>query len=81
MSQQKYIEGVLVESSTPNIYELDPHGINVVKGQRCEVFLGGQWVPGYIEHRWERGGYDCFISDKGGHCGLCEAMRVRMPFQ
>lgn len=83
-------EGKLVHSSNSGRYAMnDPEtGSEVTNGQVCEVFLGGTWIPGSIEHSGNLyaiegttqqafSGY-YFISDAGGVCGLCIDMKVRI---
>lgn len=80
------MEGTLVLSSNRACYAVgDPmHGPDLSTGRPIEIFLGGQWVPGHVDHgaRYAANapayvdGY-CFISDSGDICGLCCGMRVR----
>jgi Domain of unknown function (DUF5348) len=83
-------EGILVASSNRGRYALNDaeEGCDLTSGDVCEVWLGGQWARGSIEHthslyadevtnRIERGYY--FRAEGGGICGLCVGMKVRLP--
>ncbi len=76
----------LVLSSNRGRYALDtPDGADIISGQTIEVYIGGQWVMGTVEHtghlyasesgRAASGYY--FMAANGGICGLCVGMRVR----
>jgi hypothetical protein len=81
-------EGRLQASSNRGRYELEGTGGDLTSGDRCEIWLGGRWIAGSIEHVGKlyadessgnalRGYY--FVVDDGGMCGLCVGMRVRVP--
>ena len=45
------LTGVLVPSSNRRRYAVDePDGCDLISGDRCEVYLGGQWMAGSVEH-------------------------------
>ena len=87
-------EGTLIASTNRGRYALDdpdefPPFRDLTSGDVCEIFLGGQWVRGSIEHanmlyadevtnRIERG-YYFVASNNGGTCGLCVGMKIRLP--
>ncbi|HZU01579.1 MAG TPA: DUF5348 domain-containing protein [Ktedonobacteraceae bacterium] len=84
------IEGPLVLSSNRGRYAIgDPAtGPDLTSGDRCEILLGGHWIPGSVEvayvysieelpHQQVKGYF--FIASDGGRCGLCTGMRVRIP--
>jgi len=74
-------EGIVVASSNSGRYAMDDpeHGQDVTGGQMVEIFLGGVWISGSIEHggrpytvegmKPQRGYY--FIADGGEVGGLC----------
>ena len=83
-------EGKLVHSTNSGRYAIDDPetGGEVVRGQKCAIFLGGNWIHGVVEHRGNLyaiegpaqqaySGY-YFIADEGGICGLCNDMKIRM---
>jgi Domain of unknown function (DUF5348) len=82
-------EGLLTASSIKGRYAIgSPDGPDLTSGQPCEIWLGGQWVSGRIEHsgglyadpdtyRAVRG--YCFVSSDGGMCGLCYGLHIRIP--
>jgi hypothetical protein len=81
-------EGRLRASPNQGRYELDSTGGDLTSGNRCDLWLGGRWIAGSIEHagrlyadetsgRAVRGYY--FVADDGGMCGLCVGTRVRVP--
>jgi hypothetical protein len=44
-----------------------------------EIWLGGQWIFGYIDVTFEgQTATDIFSADKGGFCGLRDSMRARV---
>lgn len=67
----------------------DPQtGLERDLGESLAILLGGQWIPGRVEHgsslyasEWsgqmEQGYY--FIDSNGQICGLCTGMNVRLP--
>jgi Domain of unknown function (DUF5348) len=82
-------DGILVPSTNRGRYALDTadDSMELTSGQACEVWLGGQWMGGRIEHGGglyatgdattpSRGYYVQFTD--GGICGLCVGMRVRV---
>ena len=80
-------EGRLHPSSNRGRYTLDSTGLDLTSGQPCELYLGGRWIAGSIEHagrlyadessgRAGPGYY--FVADDGGVCGLCIGLRVRV---
>ena len=80
-------EGMLVQAANRGRYALDNPDDDLTSGQACEVFLGGQWIAGRLEHagavyvtndnRMMAGYY--FLADSGGDCGLAVGMKVRLP--
>jgi hypothetical protein len=81
-------EGILVQASNRGRYALDDPDDDLTSGQPCDIFLGGQWIAGRIEHagavyvtnepgRTMAGYY--FLADTGGDCGLAVGMKVRIP--
>jgi hypothetical protein len=80
-------EGLLQASSNRGRYELDSSGGDLTSGDRCDLWLGGRWIAGNIEHTGRLyadastgralGGY-YFVANDGGVCGLCVGMRVRV---
>jgi hypothetical protein len=81
-------EGRLQASSNRGRYALDSTGGDLTSGNRCDIWLGGLWIAGSIEHAGRlyadessghalRGYY--FVADDGGMCGLCVGMRVFVP--
>jgi hypothetical protein len=81
----------LVASSNKGRYALDDPetGHDLTSGESVAIWLGGQWIPGHIEHGRERyasshlvsqrilPGY-YFIARDGAVCGLCTGMQVRL---
>jgi Domain of unknown function (DUF5348) len=67
----------------------DPEtGHDLTSGESLALLLGGQWIPGRVEHgsslyasEWsdqlEKGYY--FIDSNGQRWGLCTGMKVRLP--
>jgi hypothetical protein len=84
-------EGKLVHSSNAGRYAIDSTsmGSEVTMGQVCEIFLGGDWIKGRVEHSGNLSAIEgteqrafsgyYFIADNGGICGLCNDMKVRIP--
>ena len=81
-------EGRLQASPNRGRYALEGTGGDLTSGDTCEIWLGGRWVAGNIEHtgrlyadessgRAVRGYY--FVARDGGVCGLCVGTRVRVP--
>lgn len=82
------IEGQLVPSAISGRYAInDPNaGRALTQGDKVQIFLGGEWIPGGIEYAGniytsqgrplEHGYY--FVAKHGGSCGLCIGMRVRL---
>ena len=82
-------EGLLTASSNRGRYSIgSPDGPDITSGQPCEVWLGGTWIAGKIEHSGGLyldadlpykavRGY-CFVSSEGGMCGVCFGLRVRL---
>lgn len=52
-----------------------PDGPLLRDGQALEVFLGGHWIAGFIEHRPHE--TPRFIAGQTA-CGLCACMQVRL---
>jgi Domain of unknown function (DUF5348) len=84
-------EGKLVHSTNSGRYAIDDPqtGDEIGKGQICDIFLGGIWIKGRIEHsgniyasegtaQQAYSGY-YFSADNGGICGLCTNMKIRIP--
>jgi hypothetical protein len=82
-------EGKLQASPNRGRYKIDSISLDLTSGDPCEIWLGGRWVSGAIEHRARayhiadsphiglfRGYY--FVAEDGGVCGLCVGMRVRV---
>lgn len=82
-------EGILVPSSNRGRYAIgSPDGPDLTSGQPCEIYLGGSWIAGHIEHaaglyidpdlpyKAHRGYY--FVTLSVGVCGLCCGMRIRL---
>lgn len=66
----------LVTSSNRGRWSLDSaDGHDVTSGERLEVYLGGKWIKGSVEHAGTSG--YVFYSDEGGSCALCAGMKVR----
>ena len=55
-----------------------PDGLTLRDRQALEVFLGGYWISGIIEHRVHE--VPKFVA-RGGQttCGLCAGMQIRLP--
>jgi hypothetical protein len=80
-------EGLLVQAANRGRYAIDNPDDDLTSGQPCEIYLGGQWIAGRLEHagavyvtndnRAMAGYY--FLADTGGDCGLAVGMRVRLP--
>ena len=83
-------EGTLVLSNNTGRYALDDAvwGPDITAGMALDVWLGGHWVGGRVEHTGRlyaqpdepagRAGY-YFRGADGAVCGLCVGMRVRVP--
>jgi hypothetical protein len=83
-------EGILIASSNRGRYAFDedmgPPYPDITSGQPLDVYLGGRWIPGRIEHagavyvtndnRVMAGYY--FLAEQGGDCGLAVGMKVRI---
>lgn len=88
------MEGHLRFSSNSGRYQIGEaeDAPDLTAGDACEVWLGGQWVSGYVEHAGKvyaversavRGGLTSvpgyyFIAHDGSLCGLCLGMKVRI---
>lgn len=87
------IEGTLIASSNRGGYAIEHNyrteEMGIMSGQRVEIWLGSQWIPGVVErssklyHIYDgivmglfRGYF--FIAESGGMCGLCQGMKVRV---
>jgi hypothetical protein len=82
-------EGLLVLSTNPGRYALNSRlgmeGHDISSGTALEVFLGGRWWPGTVEHatniyavdEYKRGVNGYYFISAGGITGLCVGMRVR----
>lgn len=67
----------------------DPQtGHDLTSGESLALLLGGQWIPGRVEHgsslyASERSGHMekgySFTDSNGQRCGLCTGMKVRLP--
>jgi len=78
-------EGRLQASPNRGRYVLEGTGGDLTSGDCCEIWLGGHWIAGSIEHAGKLladessghavGGY-YFVADDGGMSGLCVGMRV-----
>ena len=58
----------LVASSNRGRYALDDpdHGHDLTSGEPIAILLGGQWIPGRIEHSGHSGDAGCYhIADSG----------------
>jgi hypothetical protein len=75
------------QGKTAEMPRMEGTGGDLTSGDRCEIWLGGHWIAGSIEHagklyadassgRAVSGYY--FVADDGGICGLCMGMRVRV---
>jgi hypothetical protein len=86
------MEGMLIASSNRGRYAVQDAEqgsyLDLTSGMPCEVWLGGNWVAGTIEHgalyiirdlssTASRGYY--FVDTIGERCGLCLGMKVRLP--
>jgi len=80
----------LVPSTNRGRYALDDlqTGHDLTSGESLALLLGGQWIPGRVEHgsslyasersgHMEKGYY--FIDSNGQMCGLCTGMIIRLP--
>ena len=84
------IEGLLTASSNRGRYAIGaPDGPDLTSGQPCEIYMGGTWIAGRIEHSGGLyldedlpykavRGY-CFWAPDGGICEICFGMKVRIP--
>ena len=86
------IEGTLVPSTNGGRYAVNsPDGVDLRSGDIIEIYLGGHWIMGAVEHTGqvyviERyllvrespvAGY-YFVAQDGSVCGLLVGMKVRV---
>ncbi len=80
-------EGMLVQAANRGRYAIDDPDDDLTSGQPLDIWIGGQWIAGRLEHagavyvtndnRMMAGYY--FLADSGGDCGLAVGMKVRLP--
>ncbi len=82
-------EGLLVLSTNTGRYALNSmlgqEGHDITSGTSLEIFLGGRWWAGTVEHSGgiyaedgnPQGINGYYFISMGGICGLCVGMRVR----
>jgi hypothetical protein len=80
-------EGVLVKAHNSGRYAMDDPDDDLTSGQALDIWLGGQWIPGRLEHAGAVyvvgdklvSGYYFEAEGSEGDCGLAVGMRVRLP--
>ena len=69
-------EHTLVPSANQGRYSLDTEGgQDITSGQSIEVYLGGRWIAGHVEHA--KDGY-YFLAQDYTVCGLIAGVKVRI---